>query len=1008
MKILFLHMSDMHINNKSDINIFCIQKMVDSVQVTGKFDHVIIVASGDIANSGQAEQYKFCWYLFGTLINKLKKNYDIKSKPTVLVVPGNHDVDLSKGDLGHAKLQKLYKKNEFDNYILEECNKLCNFMNFANGNYCFNKNEQIYFRRKIVIDGFSIEANLLNSALFSTRDEDKGLHYIPQHIINKLSEPSGADFVISIMHHSPHWFIDRIKHDLEQILLSKSSILFLGHEHILETQVISYNKNPSVRVLAGGALCNDNNWNDSEYFTCILDTDTFEFIQYGFRWNTLEKIYEHRLIESIVLPRKPSCEKRLIPCSNYLNTFFEDVKHPITKDFTDYFVFPRLQSEEISERTETNEIINEEDFLSELEKKKKIIIVGYDNSGKTTLLKYLFKILSKNKVVLFCDIYSIRSGNCKRIIKNVFEDIYGDNQADYWRFEQTPIKDRVLIIDDIHKVDTNNFNSFIEDMEKNFGYIIYSTRNVMELDVHERIKMIANDDKSYIRYKIMPFYSDKRNELISNIVRNKLVNDKDDHVNITNILIDSLKKQRSLFTLNPDFIIQYTEYYCNNIKEATQNDGEIFSKVFEASIVNAVLPYLKGIKVDKLFIILDKIAYFIHSNKAYPVSIEKINDVITSYNEKYGTDVDISSIIQILTSAKILARCGNSNKYKFCNKNYLAYFVAREIRRKYHEERDDTDLIKILNYSCFGINGDILLFLTYITDNPNMLRLIWNVTEQFTKDWTEFDLNTINIPYLANIEPLKVTPPTLEEKSLEEESEIEEERINNNKPLDPIDIYDYKEEDINKLYNQLTRGVSLLSVIARCLPNFEHMMLKEDKELFINSIYKLPNKIFYIWASEVENNKKELIELIKELQEKDYSRSKKITEEDIIKMLQWDSMSLLLDIMNMAIINSTKENTEQYLNSFNYTSKITYYLEHLMVLEKREKILDFIKEADTVFNATKNIFTRTMVKRIARHLVLYSRNINRAEIQKLEEKFFPDINMRKRLLIQRTQISKEK
>ena len=136
----------------------------------------------------------------------------------------------------------------------------------------------------------------------------------------------------------------------------------------------------------------------------------------------------------------------------------------------------------------------------------------------------------------------------------------------------------------------------------------------------------------------------------------------------------------------------------------------------------------------------------------------------------------------------------------------------------------------------------------------------------------------------------------------------------------------------------------------------------------------------------------------------DYSRdNKKLTDEGIIGLLQWDSMSLLLDILNMATTSSTKENTEQYLNSFDYNSRINYSLQHLMVLEQREKILEFTKEAKKIFDSSKSTMTKTMIRRIARHLLIYSKTIHRVEIQQIENKYFPEVIDHKRLLMQRAQ-----
>lgn len=1018
MKILFLHISDLHMNKKTDISTFHIQKIVDSLEVARDFEHIIIVISGDVAYSGQLQQYKYARYMFGNLIKQLYGKFKLMSKINVLVVPGNHDVDLSSGDLGHENIQKLFRDRQMENQITSECKKQEYFMSFARGNYCFNNKDKqpLYYRRMIEFDGFTIEANLLNSAIFSTLDEDKGLHYLPQHIINEASEPSGADFVISVMHHSHHWFNEENKAQLDQIFLSKSSLLFLGHEHNLGNQDVSSSNTSTVKILAGGMLCNKGDWTKSEYFASVLDTKDLNYTLFSFKWNAQEMLYSHNLIYEDILTSKPSREKRLVPTEEYLKGLFQDDKRSITKNFSDYFVFPRIQSEEKNEHITSIEIINQDEFMTEFEKKKKLFIAGYENSGKTVLLKQLFKKISENKIALFCDIDSIRSGKFERDIRRIFEDIYGDNQYDYIRFQQMSKQDKVIIIDNTDRVDAKGLEYILKEAENNFEYIICGTKNVTELDILERAKKLIVEEGSYIRYRIMPFFADKRHELISKIVKIKILEDNEEQTKITNILDDSLKKQRSLFNLNPDFIIQYTEYYCNNVMDAIQNDGEVFSKVFEANIVNSIKQHAKRIKVDKLFVIIDKVAYYIHSNKAYPLKQGDLINIINQYNEKYGENINVLEFIQITMDAKILTLCGNGSEYKFCNKNYLAYFIAREIKRRYHEDGDNKDLINILNYSCFGINADILLFLTYITDNLNMLRFILDTTKNCTEAWIEFDLNKGNIPYLTNIKPLDIAAPTADEKKKEQKCEIEEEKhINNKNSLDAMDIYDYSEDDIEKKINQLCRAFSLLNIISRCLPSFEHMMPKEDKERFVDMIYRLPNQIFYLWANEVESNKEELIEFIKELQERDYSRDKKYTDEDIMFLLQVDSMSLFLDILNTAAINSTKENTERYLNSFDYKPNITHSLQHLMTLERREKVNDFIEEVERIFGISKNNMSKTMIKRITRHLMIYSRKIGTREIQKLESKYFTNRNNylhngkdHKRLLLQRAKVSKEK
>lgn len=83
--------------------------------------------------------------------------------------------------------------------------------------------------------------------------------------------------------------------------------------------------------------------------------------------------------------------------------------------------------------------------------------------------------------------------------------------------------------------------------------------------------------------------------------------------------------------------------------------------------------------------------------------------------------------------------------------------------------------------------------------------------------------------------PIKrLTPPSKYEADRERQIDDEKDRAEiDNSQVDVVSIYDYKEEEIEKLENQLIRSISLLMLIARCLPNFEHRLKKhKSKRLY--------------------------------------------------------------------------------------------------------------------------------------------------------------------------------
>jgi len=364
--------------------------------------------------------------------------------------------------------------------------------------------------------------------------------------------------------------------------------------------------------------------------------------------------------------------------------------------------------------------------------------------------------------------------------------------------------------------------------------------------------------------------------------------------------------------------------------------------------------------------------------------------------------------MRIVTTAKVLCYAEKMDEYVFCNKNYLSYFAAREIRRKCQEEQDYTDLENILNYACFGINADILLFVTYITDNTLLLRRILQKTLDFTKEWHEFNIENANIQYLSDMDQLDIEPPSEEDKEKEIESEIEKEKADVKKEtIKSIRLYDYKESGIEKKINQIIRAMSLMSVIARCLPSFEHIMLKPDKEIFVDTLYKLPNKIFHTWASEVEENKQDILEEIKEilLDHKYVNKKEKLKDEDIIRFLQWESVSLYLELMNIVSNDATRENTLRFLDAFNYQEKMSYSFLHLMTISKRDRPEDFINEADRIKDKNKAVIGQIMTTRIVQNYMIKSPKLSQPQFQRLSNKYFMPVASR-RILIERTRNAK--
>ena len=124
--------------------------------------------------------------------------------------------------------------------------------------------------------------------------------------------------------------------------------------------------------------------------------------------------------------------------------------------------------------------------------------------------------------------------------------------------------------------------------------------------------------------------------------------------------------------------------------------------------------------------------------------------------------------------------------------------------------------------------------------------------------------------------------PQSSEYEIEKRAELESEKAEYD-ALKVADIYDYSDEAAEELANQLIRACSLMIVISKCLPGFEHLMKKSEKDAFVEMIYTMPNKIFGQWASMTDHVVGELIEFIQSQGQDYYERTIPVSRDKILK-----------------------------------------------------------------------------------------------------------------------------
>lgn len=1015
MRISFLHLSDFHLNDSKGVHPAKIQAIVDSLGVYTPIEGIVIVLSGDIAATGQANQYKIAATFLKRLIPEIRRKYSISEKNTkILIVPGNHDIDWGRSTRLDSSKIRSFDEKERALHLQQELKSMKNYFSFSDRNGCFFPYwmhipfGQLVTRKILHFDnGYRIEANLLNTAPFSC-DSDDGLHYLPEDAIHSLTTESNADFSLVVMHHSPDWFEFSQKKELENTLSKRCSLAFYGHEHFPGTQNVLYDNGNRIVKQAGGAWWQSSVPTLSDYYAALFDTESRKYFLSKFSWNADRSAFVATMKQEHILMQKSLCGTGLTYQEKYIATVMADSKNTIAQSVSDYFVFPTLRFNASKEYSRGKAIDKMEDFIAFIKENRYVAVMGGSNSGKTTLLKMTFKELQTQYVVLYCGTDDITGRSQENILKELVTDTYGADS--YSLFQAIPSDKKVIIIDDLHRISPKHLNKFLRGIEDIFGTIVVASEETSQFDIVQMVKDNIKASKEFKKASISRLYAEKRLALIQKIVLIKTDNDELKAAGIARTLEQCLNSYKLAFRTDIDFVVQFVDYYCAHLGELDKSDATVFSKVFEASIERSIAPHLVGRKENSndIIVALSEIAHYIHFNKEYPINAEHIHEVIAAYCEYYDNRyLTAERFIEIGVNSGLLSRTSNGYEYRFASKNHLAYFVAKALNRRFHDTGDTTDLESIVRQSCFSINGDILLFMTYISDNVNIPRLLLEQAVSYVSGWTEFDLSDIGIKYLQSMPAKSLVSPKEDEKEEEIHNQaIEEEERDT--IIETLDIYDYDETKIDELNNQLIRAFLQLKIIARNFSAFISILPGPVKKDYVSAMYQLPNKIFSQWAESIDNSLDYLVEEVIAWQEEPDFEGKKLSREDILRFFQEVSLNMLLNLYYVASSHGANDNTVDYLAQQNYISpSLNYRIERLMFWEKVDDYQAVIKEAEELCILQGDGMAKNMTLAILRHMLVHSDKIIDRERRRISSKYFSPRTQAK-ILMDRQKSQKER
>lgn len=672
------------------------------------------------------------------------------------------------------------------------------------------------------LNDVKISFNLFNTSWISRRGNDAGKLLFPLEAL-KFQEKANDSYRISLMHHNFNWFDPNNSRIFKEQLEINSNLIFTGHEHTNKVEKrtnIDEVANFEVEHIEGGVLQDVHKEDNSSF--CFIQLNFIEKereIKY-FKWEKEKCMYlpSSSIITALFETKKKTKYRLKENIRKYLEDPGFNLQHPRKEKITlqDIFIKPDLTLIKV-EKDETEEkVIKFSDFLNMNEELTKEVnfVLGEEKTGKTSLLKMLFlNFHEKKKYPLLVNGEDIKSKKFEKVIEEAY-NMQFENSLCYNIFSQEDRNDKILLIDDFHKVKDKQQELFIEKASKYFGICIFSINSVFELE------LFFTKEIAYNRIRLEDFNEENRFLLVNNWERLENNNSEREIVNKVHQTKNTLdiSISNNITPSRPMFLItSLLTFESNNTLKLEESSRGYY---YEFLIIQSISKITtENDEIVGFFTFLSNLAYYFYENNS--LEFDKVakfhrefieeNDIAPSFRKLYDFNTLMDSLVEVsLMSVK-------SNEYKFKYNYIYYYFISKYFSDNLTRKDIRKIVVELSDKMYLESNGNIILFLTHHSKDPFII-------DEIIKRADELFKNEIPIQFKEDITHLNELISALPQFQINEEEDyhrnrIEQYRMNDNQQQQTLrkkeKIEDLEERKIGVQFNLAFKTIEIIGNILK-------------------------------------------------------------------------------------------------------------------------------------------------------------------------------------------------
>ena len=902
MKLMLVHLSDIHITSEDNTIIRQFPYIVDAVKnLDYELDMCVVTVTGDIAYSGQEEQYLIAMEALEKTKDNLSRSLSQGSHDPlpvhVVVLPGNHDCDfLISGDLRELILPTVLTDHTkaTSTEVVDLCTAVQQrFFQFreavesvsfepASPNY----DHRLAYQYKLACGDASVLFLCYNTAWLSQLHESQGRLYFPAEAV--VLDQAECELVVAAFHHPYNWIESNSARSFRQRVETVADVILTGHEHVPSRRAQEGDHNQNNIYVEGGVLQDTNAPDISEFNVFIFDTVQQQYKFASFSWDGHKYSLADGSIlggESGGLGWKTYQENQARPSRRF--RLSEEMKHILDDPgislihgrkgnlgLSDVFLYPELlqmrtRDEIFGQRISGNEIIDT------LDSQSLIMITGDTESGKTCFAKTLFKDISDIGVTpVFIDgTRRLPTGDSiYGHIEGLFAEQFNKQQLEEYR--QLDVSLRAIIIDDFDKLDLS------PSQKKNLlNKLALHANNVIIFanDISSDLSDLTNPGhfRSTLgdvqRYRIQPMGFVSRNKLVERWMLLESGSDSSDLRFVQNLT----RRNETINTIvGRNYVPSYPVYILavlQALDAAThiEMNASTHGYFYELFIRTSLARGRSNIDFD---IIASYLAYVARQFQLLGVKVieeSAFRSIHDDFQDRYDIRRSYESIKQQLLNQNILVAVNGGIAFRY---SYLYnYFVASYLKDHIFESGVQETIARMSREVHIETNANILLFLAHLCKDPTVIAELLEASRARFPQRSPITLDA-DIRFLDSLGPT-LPDVVYEERDTRANREAVLAKIDQVNPPDDgtIDFASDESEsdvDADNPVVQIYAAVRHLDILGQILKNFPGSLEGSVKLDIARECYQLGlrslSAIFDIIESDQAEILRQIAQIVKE------------------------------------------------------------------------------------------------------------------------------------------------